>query len=215
MGLFNETQVRIASSLIRSPKTITELRQEVGIPLSQLEDELAHMIKLKVIDKSGYPTKYSVVSAVIAGVKETEAKQLDESKYLFKAHIIVEGQSKEEASLRTAQTQLLDKLRSDPLVRATNIKEEPVKNNGVVHASLFEADISAKAFEDLLYVVLNYGPSSIEMTAPNKFELSTRDGMNLLMDVANTLHAYVGLIIQVKMAADEEKAKNSKELTIV
>ncbi|MBN3036947.1 MAG: hypothetical protein JW834_00700 [Candidatus Diapherotrites archaeon] len=196
---YSNNQARIAKALVREPRTVEELRSELGIPMNELQTDLAKLIKLKLIQKSGFPTKYSIIDDVRRGVMQEESVERP-----FKAHILVEGQSKGKNALIKAQSDLISQLKSDKLVRAQNIREDEVVEAEGLYSTFFEADVSTKTFEDMVYVILHYGPSSVEFLEPKRFEVGMEEAQGALNDVANTIHSYVGMILQLKLRLDEE-----------
>ncbi|MBI5884760.1 hypothetical protein HZB89_01535, partial [archaeon] len=59
-----ETQKLIAKSLLGKPKTFEELQKELGGQAGDLMQDLQEMLKLGLIAKEGYPTKYSLAKQV-------------------------------------------------------------------------------------------------------------------------------------------------------
>jgi hypothetical protein len=205
MPAFSRSQARVAAALVERPRTMEELRRELGLSLHELEGDLAKLIKLKVVQKEGYPTKYFVIAKVRDALKATK---MDKGE--FKAHFIVEGQSRDKKALQDANEALLKQLRSDKVVKAANIKEEAVEKDGDYWSTLFEADVSAKSFEDMMYAVLNYGPSSLELLSPREFSLSQEEAQGILMDVATSVHAYAQVVarMQEEMKEIRKRAKD-------
>ena len=60
MVTFTEEQKRIALLLLHEPKTAEELNKQLDIPYDKLVQELRQLLKLNVVDKNGYPTKYTL-----------------------------------------------------------------------------------------------------------------------------------------------------------
>jgi hypothetical protein len=195
---YSKSQLRIAALLVKGGKTMGELRSALDVPLGTLEKEVAGMIKLKVVEKAGYPTKYYVADMVRRGIMG------DSSEKPFKAHAIIEGQSRDKAELVKAMQGMVAKLKSDKLLLISDLAEdEPMDVGEGVFSSNFECDVSTRAFEDIMYFVLHYGPTSIELVAPKEFQMRMDEAQGIIMDVATTIHSYISIIAQLKVAMQE------------
>ena len=207
---FSRNQARIAKALVEGEKTAKELRDELGLPLHELESDLAKLIKLKTVEKlGGYPTKYRAVEAVRRGVmgeKPTEA-------HIFRAHVIIEGQSREKKALEGATTHLIGQMEKDSVVVASNITQDEIVKEGESYTTLLEADVAAKRLEDLVYFVLTYGPSSVELEPIDGYSVGHSEAQGILMDVASVLQAYTANLVQKDLALREFREK-SKEIFI-
>ncbi|MCD6522407.1 MAG: hypothetical protein J7K68_01545 [Candidatus Diapherotrites archaeon] len=197
---FTKEQARIAKALVPGPKTIEELRRELEIPMNKLTEELAQLMKLKLVSQKGFPTKYYIIDEVRRGVMEEEKTNRP-----FKAHFIIEGISKNKEALKNAQKALIERMKKDKLLRVQNIEESDIAEDNGNYSTFFEADISTKTFEDMVYAVLTYGPSSVELFEPEEFTLKRQEMQGALMDIATILHSYMGIIAQLKMKLDEEQ----------
>jgi len=198
---YSKNQAHIALLLSKEPKTVKDLRKELDASLNEIEADLAKMIKLKLIQKQpGFPTKYLAIEEVRRGVMEEESKV-----YQFKAHAIIEGQSKSKEQLEYAQKDLIGKMKKDEMLKITGLEEEEIQKGEDNYSTLFSCDVHTKSFEDLSYFVLNYGPSSLELLAPDKIELDRGEAQGLLMDMANMIHTYIHLIAELKIALDKER----------
>ncbi|MFC2174637.1 helix-turn-helix domain-containing protein [archaeon] len=207
---FSRNQAKIAKALVEDGKTAKELREELGLPLHEVEGDLAKLIKLKTVEKlGGYPTKYRAVDSVrrgIMGEKPTAAQ-------VFRAHAIIEGQSKDKKALEDATTHLMGQMAKDNIVTVTNVqKDEVVKEEGV-YTNLFEVDIASKRLEDMVYFVLTYGPSSIELEPMEEYVVDPSEAQGILMDVASVLHSYASTLVQKDLALRKYR-ENSKEVFI-
>ncbi|MFB6216859.1 MAG: hypothetical protein ABEJ72_07825, partial [Candidatus Aenigmatarchaeota archaeon] len=48
----------------------------------------------------------------------------------------------------------------------------------------------AEGFDKAVELVINYGPTYIQMEGPDNYELKLSEGQNALQSVANTMHQY-------------------------
>ena len=207
---FSRNQAKIAKTLAEGEKTAKELRDDLGLPLHEVEGDLAKLIKLKTVEKlGGYPTKYQAVEAVRRGVmgKKPTAAQI------FRAHAIIEGQSKDKKALEDATTHLMNQMAKDKVVTITNAQKDEVVKEDEVYTNLFEVDIASKRLEDMVYFVLTYGPSSIELEPMEEYTVDPSEAQGILMDVASVLHSYASTLVQKDLALRQYREK-SKELFI-
>lgn len=210
MPSYSRNQARIAASLVKSSRTAKELRDELGLPLNEIENDLAKLIKLKVVEKlGGYPTKYQAIGEV----RREIMSEKPEEEYVFRAHIIIEGQSEEEKALKHAMKQMLDQLQKDKILSVSNIREDEIVKEDKIYTSLFEVDIATKRFEDMMYAVLTYGPASIEFEPFPDYTLKRDEAQAVVMDVATMLQAYASTLIQKDIQMRDYRQK-SPELFI-
>jgi len=202
---YSRNQAKLAATLVKGPKTAKELRDELNIPLNEVEGDLAKLIKLKLIEKlGGYPTKYRAIDAVRRGVMSEKPT----GDYLFRAHIIIEGQSPERNALESATKDLISKMKADKVIAVSNIKEEEIIKEGESYTNLFEADVASNHFEDMAYTVLTYGPSSMELEPFREYTLKTDEAQGILMDIATILQAYATTLIQKDLQMQEYRKKS-------
>ena len=214
---YSRNQARLAAALVKGPKTAKELRDELNAPLNEVENDLGKLIKLKLVEKlGGYPTKYRAIEAVRRGVMSE--KPIGD--HLFRAHIIIEGQAKEKPALEKATKELIANMRADKVIAVSNVKEEDIIKEGESYTNLFEADIAANHLEDMVYAVLTYGPSSIELEPFREYTLKADEAQGVLMDVATVLQAYAATLVQKDLQMQErerqiqEYRKKSPEIFI-
>ena len=67
---FSDEQKKIAILLLNEPKTEEQLNKQLNIPFDRLMLELKTMVKLNVISKEGYPTKYKLKQDIIDEVQK-------------------------------------------------------------------------------------------------------------------------------------------------
>ncbi|MCK4327616.1 MAG: hypothetical protein KAW41_04000 [Candidatus Diapherotrites archaeon] len=207
---FSRNQALIAKALVDGEKTAKELRDELGMPLHELEGDLAKLIKLRTVEKlGGYPTKYRAVEAVRRGVmgeKPTEA-------HIFRAHVIIEGQAKKKKDLEDATKHMVGEMAKDQIVAVSNTLQDEIIKEDAFYTNLIEADVAAKRLEDIVYFVLTYGPSSIELEPMEEYTISPNEAQGILMDIASVLQAYAANLVQKDLAIKEYR-KQSKEIFI-
>ena len=81
----------------------------------------------------------------------------------------------------------------NPLPKNPNIKE--------AFSQVVEIECAVRRYEDLIQIVMHYGPSSIEILEPNKLKITLGEAQGILNSVADLIHKFVaagigGLIIR-------------------
>ena len=59
-----------------------------------------------------------------------------------------------------------------------------------LHSQVAEVVVLTQNFESLVHVVMNYAPTAIEITAPEKIVLTMRDAQHALSNVADMMHKF-------------------------
>lgn len=190
---FDEKEIKVASSLVKSSKSAKLLSEELGLEKEDVEKILVKFLQLGIARNMG--GRYSLIAKVRRSLMGKEKIDIDRP---FKVHAILEGQSENEQVLANANKVLIDNIKKDNIVKVSNLVEEDIIKEGETYYVMFELDVYAKNLEDLLYFVIRYGPSSIEFEKPDKFELDKVEAQGMLMDVATVLHSYMGTMKKLK-----------------
>jgi len=79
--------------------------------------------------------------------------------------------------------------------------EKPLPNVEIGFSCVAEIEIVAKNFDKLVYIVMNYAPSSIEVLEPEKIVLDEGEAQGILNSIADVLHRFAaaglgGVLIQ-------------------
>jgi len=99
MVAFNDEQKKIALLLLNEPKTEEELNRQLNIPYDKLTLELKNMLKLGVITKDGYPTKYKLKQEIIEEVQKRK-KISEQDSFKVRIQAIIEFKAIEENLLK-------------------------------------------------------------------------------------------------------------------
>ncbi len=68
--------------------------------------------------------------------------------------------------------------------------ENPLKNIKVAFSQVCEIELICKRFEELVGIIIEYGPSSCEILKPEKLSLSMADAQNILNSVSEMMHRF-------------------------
>jgi hypothetical protein len=68
--------------------------------------------------------------------------------------------------------------------------DNPLPNVEVGYSNIVELEVLAENLETLVYLAMNYAPSSIEILRPEKIELDMGEAQGILVSVADMLHKF-------------------------
>ncbi|OYT34846.1 MAG: hypothetical protein B6U87_01375 [Candidatus Aenigmarchaeota archaeon ex4484_52] len=143
--------------------------------------------------------------------KQYNEEELIEKKYL-KVWMLMEVQSTSKQATQNALKKHIDSLKSNFDIIAikentTEIEEIEAgddfkaKNINVLYSQINEMIFFINSYEKLMELIINYGPTSIEILAPEKICLDMRQAQNALIMVADMMHKFAaqgigGLVIK-------------------
>ncbi len=203
-------QARVAKSLVSGPKSIDEIAGDIGESKEKVDEALRSLVEYGLVRKSG--ERFRLIEAVRRGLESKD--KLNPEEYRFRVYAIFEGISESKSALENAQSDLINKFKSDSRFEVLDINEEEILEQEGVYTSMFEAEVIAKSFHDLVYMILTYGPSSIELIEPSRFELKASEGQAILVDVAEAVHIYAQLIADLNKKLSMAGRKPSIQLKV-
>ncbi|MDD3159493.1 MAG: hypothetical protein PHQ98_00820 [Candidatus ainarchaeum sp.] len=184
---FSEEQKRIAILLLNEPKTEDELNKQLNIPYDKLMSELKHMLKLDIISKEGYPTKYKLRQEIVQTLNERK-KIAETDSYRIRLNSIIEFKAIEENLLKKNLDDICEALKKEKNFTIYDIKQAEIieEADSEMYASFIEVNLSIKDFSSLILFLFYYGPTSIELIKPTKVEFSQyefQDGLHALSEI--------------------------------
>jgi len=204
MARFSEEQKRIALLLIHGPKTAEELNGQLNIPFNKLTDELKAMIKLGVIEKQGFPTKFALKKNIAHEVqKRKKIAETDLNKLRIRAFI--EMQAIEEELLKKQLQRLEETMNKDKSFTLYSLDKAKIEKHDEYYSTYFEINFSVKDFASLIRFMFFYGPSSVEVVKPAKIEFSAQDLQDGLMEAADMVQKYSTAIHRLLNREELEK----------
>lgn len=202
MERFSNEQKRIAHVIFRfGPRTIEEISQKVGMPADAVSRELKDLLKQKLVSVSGYPPKYSLKKEI--GQELNRRKEMSsQDQNSLRLKMIIDVQALVEEACTKSLSEVEKALRSDKdfliydIVTASPVKHEES------YTSYLEANMSVKDFKALVKLMYFFGPTTVEVLKPKKFEIGMDDLQEGLMDMAEMIQAYNYYILK-NMKKDE------------
>ncbi len=192
MVSFSPEQQKIARSLLKKEKTIEELRKELGVPANKLNEELKTLIQLKLVEKTDN-NRYKLIDYVLKGVtmprKEVEGR--------YKVNMIIEGLSSDEGALGK-EIEILEKKLKNEKYKILKFEKSDIGKEKDNYTQFFNVDVSVPEFSDIVYLIVQYGPSSVELLEPTEVKLNLSEAQEVLNEIASAVHYYVSFILQLK-----------------
>ncbi len=192
MVSFSPEQQKIARSLLKKEKTIEEMREELGVPANKLNEELKTLIQLKLVERTEN-NKYKLIDYVLKGVampkKEVEGQ--------YKVNMIVEGLSSDEGALGK-EMEILEKKLKNEKYKILKFEKSDIAKDTNNYTQFFNVDVSVPEFSDIVYLIVQYGPSSVELLEPTEVKLDLCETQEVLNEIASAVHYYVSFILQLK-----------------
>jgi len=186
---FSDDQKKIAILLLNEPKTEEQLNKQLNIPFDKLMMELKAMVKLNVVTKEGYPTKYKLGQNIIDEVqKRKEISEKDAFRIRIRA--IIEFKAIEETLLKRHMGKIKEALEKEKPFTIYDIKEETIIEEEEMYSSFLEVNLSIKDFPSLIRFLFYYGPTNIEIIKPKKLEFNHFEFQEGLIELADIFQKY-------------------------
>lgn len=98
---------------------------------------------------------------------------------------------------QSALSELIDKLDKDEKVKIykkefgkLEKREKPLKGIDVGWSGTAEIELVTKDFDSLVQIVIQYGPSAVELLEPNKLSINAGEAQNILNTVSTMMHHF-------------------------
>jgi len=133
---------------------------------------------------------------VVIMISPAEAKEKAASGW-FNIWLAFEGMAISQQVIKSALDDLLGKLEDDQKIKVYE-KEylEPVKVEnplkGIMEAwsQVVNVKFVAKNFGEIVQIVVQYGPSAVEILGPSKSQMSISEAQDILNNIAGMMHRY-------------------------
>ncbi|MFA6064674.1 MAG: hypothetical protein WCW44_00255 [archaeon] len=189
MSQFSDEQKKIALLLLSEPKTEEELHKQLNIPHDKLNVELKDMLKLGLVLKDGYPTKYQLRQDIISELAKRKKISEDDS-FKIKIRAIIELKAVEENLLKKHLNKIKEAIEKDPVFTVYGITQAEIAEEEEMYSSFLEVTITVKDFPALVKFLFYYGPSSIEVMKPQKIEFSQYEFQEGLVSLSEIFQKY-------------------------
>jgi hypothetical protein len=189
MPSFTEDQKKIALLLLSEPKTEEELHKQLNIPYDKLGVDLKQMLKLSLVLKDGYPTKYRLRQDIIDELQKR--KKISESdSFKIRVRAIIELSAIEENLLKKHVVKIEDALKKEKIFTIYGLTlADPVEKDDMF-SSFIEVTLTVKDFASLIKFLFYYGPTSVEVIKPQKIEFSQYEFQEGIVELAEIFQKY-------------------------
>lgn len=209
MAQFSGDQKKIAMLLLYGPKTAEELNKQLDMPYDRLMQELKEMLKLDVISRDGYPTKYRLKEAIVTEVKRRK-RISEEDSFKLRIHAYIEMKAIEEELLTKQLSRIENALQIERDFTIYSLEKAEIIKEGEYYSSYLEVNMTLRDFTSLVRFMFFYGPSTVEVLKPDKIEFTAQDLQDGLIDVSDMVHKYTEYI--TKLMNREELERFHKNL---
>jgi len=69
--------------------------------------------------------------------------------------------------------------------------EKPIPQIETAYSNVVELELITETYDQLVYLVMNYGPSSIEILEPEKLQIDMGEAQSILNSLAEMIHKFV------------------------
>jgi len=189
MVSFTDEQKKIALLLLNEPKTEEELNKQLNIPYDKLVMELKNMLKLSVLTKEGYPTKYRLRQDIIDEVRKRK-KISDQDSFKIRINAIIEFKAVEKTLLKRHMSKIKGAIGKEKAFTVYSLQEADIVEEDDMCSSFLEINLSVKDFNSLIRFLFYYAPSSIEVLRPSKIEFSQFEFQEGLVELSDIFQKY-------------------------
>ena len=122
------------------------------------------------------------------------------------ARLFIEAQGKDAELVKNSLQQLIEQLKKEPdlLVYKAETDEVIQDRQTKNFTSLIEAELVAKDLRRLTQIVMRYGPSAVEILAPESIKISMGEAQDLLMDTSEVVSTLTHEIYRLRIKVGEK-----------
>jgi hypothetical protein len=168
---FSDDQKKIALLLLSEPKTEEELQKQLNLSYDKLLVELKGMLKLGLLTKDGYPTRYKLRQDIISELQKRKKIAEDDS-FKIKVRAIIELKAVEANLLKKHIEKIKEALSAEKIFTVYGITVADIVEEDEMCSSFIETTITVRDFSALVAFVFYYAPTTIEVMKPSKIEFS-------------------------------------------
>ena len=131
--------------------------------------------------------------------KEEEAKKRVKNGWI-RAGMMIEAMAVSREAAESALKKHLEKMEKEKGIIAykkdfRGIEEvnTPMPNIPKGYSQVVDVEVAVENFDKLVYIVMNYGPSSIEILEPSKITIDFGEAQGILNSLASLIHTYAAM----------------------
>jgi len=131
-------------------------------------------------------------------MSEKAEKKLKEG--WIKSWMMIEALAVNEQAVKNALEMHVDKMGREKNVliakkefKKTQKVDKPFPNIETAYSSVVELEVLTKDYDKLVFIVLNYAPSAIEIMEPKKIGMDAGEAQGILNTLAEMMHKFVAM----------------------
>ncbi|MFH0714946.1 MAG: hypothetical protein V1847_04435 [Candidatus Diapherotrites archaeon] len=199
------SQKRVCAAIQNKGKSLEELEKELSIPMGQLQNMVRDLLKLELIDKSdGFPTRYVLKKEISQALAERKAIA-EKDHFKLQLEVVIEIRAVEEDLLKKEMASIRESLEKDRDFTLYDVKTAEIVQVDDFASSYLTITLSVKDFRALTKLLFFYGPISLEVLKPDKWEIALDDLQDGLVQWSSMVHGYTEYIARMMSKADLEK----------
>ncbi len=193
---FTDAQKKLCNALLDGPKSLETLSERVGMKHAAAQEELKHLIQLKLVSLQGVPPIYLLKEEVVQEMKRRKTIESEDDNK-FRVRVLIEVQGLEESLVQKQVDKILDTMRAEPIFKIYAVKTEKIVKVEEKYTTFTEINLSVRDFRAMVRLAFFYGPASIEVIKPAKIEFTLNDFQDGLVDMTEMVHAYADYIMGI------------------
>ncbi len=134
----------------------------------------------------------------------------------IKSLMLIEVLAANEEMAKSSLKDLIDKLKAEKGVEVIKADfkeiqkvENPVPGIKEAFSQVVEIELISKAYETLVGIVMNYGPSSIEILEPSSLKIGVGEAQAILNDISDLIHRFAAVGIGGLVITDSSKKNHN------
>jgi len=204
-----ELRNEIAKQLSTGPKTDDELKKQIpGATYEEIVLALKNMLTLKLVNKDGYPVKYTLSKDILDKLKSRKEMSGTDSNPI-RVSIIIESMASDKGALREGMQKIENLLKEDKsyFVYDCSLADIVIQEQTGLFSTYIEAEVSCQDFNSLLRLVYYYGVTAIDVLKPDKLVIPISDLQEALFTIVDMTHGYAEIIYKLKQELGHIKKK--------
>jgi len=184
------------------PKTPEELNTELNVSFDVITEELNKMMKLNIVKKTNdFPTKYLLDESITNELKKRKDIANKDS-YRLKIQMIIDIEGIVEDVVKLHLKKIQELIEKEQNITIYNIRTSDIIEQDNSHFGYIDITLTAKDFRTLLHLIMYYTPSSVEVLAPTRYDMSMYELQDGLIELAQHAQLYVREL-QKRMTKEE------------
>jgi len=187
----SEIQRKIAVLLLVEPKTIEEINKQLDIGFDAITNEINTMLKMGLVKKTNeYPTRYVLDDYIISELKKRK-EIAEKDSYRIKVQMILDVEGVVKEIVEKHIENLKNFLEKEKDITIYDLKKSDLLEQDNSYFGYIDITYTVKDFATLIRLVMFYAPSSIEVLAPTKYDITMYELQDGLIELSQRTQTYI------------------------